>query len=518
LAAGVALPAVSVFGTARAISQDDKPHVILIGVDSLRTDFVQNQDRQWTPEIDDFLDRSIQFSNALTPLARTFPAWVSIVSGRHPHTTGAFVNLLPRDMIDEGETMPTIMAANGYQTVYAIDEVRFSNLDASYGFDTVLAPPMGSADFLLGFFADTPLANILVNTEIGRWLFPYAHANRAAAKTYEPGSFINRIEDGIVFDRPTLLAAHFTLTHWPYNWASSPPLLDPQGSQVPMEDRNRILYEFAVNEVDQQFGQLMDLLEEKGALNNAIVVVLSDHGESLGEPSVIAERDHVMDRMLGTASLVGHGTHVFSRDQYNVVLGLSSFGNDLLPNFAPAVLDTPVSLEDLAPTVLDLLELDQDLSFDGQSLLPLVRNDEASAERTSERIRFLETEFNPSGISPELIMTTSALTSAADKYEVDPITDRILVRREFVDEILSMRQYAAELNGRILATVPASDYREQHILYFDPAADAPRWINEPPVASDGAEVYDLWIALEQRFAQVRQRPVVPPPIWENELQ
>ena len=97
-----------------------------------------------TPNMDAFLEGSVSFSNALTPLARTFPAWVSILSGRHPHSTGAFVNLLPRELIDAGPTLPDVLGQDGYQSVYAIDEVRFSNLDLSYGFDKMLAPPMGA--------------------------------------------------------------------------------------------------------------------------------------------------------------------------------------------------------------------------------------------------------------------------------------------------------------------------------------------------------------------------------------
>jgi len=514
LAAGVAVPVMGVIGTASGDAFDDRPHIVVIGIDSLRTDAVQNPGQTLTPGIDEYLDQAIQFSDTYTPLARTFPAWVSIVSGRHPHTTGAFVNLLPRELIDEGETMPSILSANGYRTVYAIDEVRFSNLDESYGFDEMLAPPMGAADFMLGFFADTPLANVLVNTKVGQWLFPYGHANRAAAETYDPDVFIDRIGDAVAFDRPTLLAVHFTLVHWPYTWATAPRLSREELARLPPIERARSLYDMAVGRVDEQFGDLMDLLEDKGALDNAIVVVLSDHGESLGESSLIADHDHAIDRLLGTHEIFGHGTHVFSKDQYNVVLGMRSYGNDLLPRAGGSVLDSPASLEDIAPTVLDLLGLGLDQRFDGRSLVPYLRDGKSPPD--VERIRFLETEFNPPGISPELLMTASAIMTAADKYEIDPDTDRVLVKTHYLDEILARRQYAAESGGRMLATIPAADYRKQHLLYYDPETDQPRWLDGPPTAPDGAEIVELWKALEQRFAQVRQRPVLPPPSWDQE--
>jgi arylsulfatase A-like enzyme len=511
LACGIALPVFNAFGHAGGTPRSDRPHVVVIGLDSLRADYVQGNEPGLTPGIDGFLSGSARFSNAYTPLARTFPAWVSIVSGRHPHTTGAFVNLLPRDLIHEGATMPAILAASGYSAVYAIDEVRFSNLDESYGFDEMLAPPMGAADFLLGFFADTPLSNVIVNTPVGGWLFPYGHANRGAATIYDPDAFVERIADAVSFDEPTLLAVHFTLVHWPYTWATAPLTTKQEMSGLSFTERAHVNYRMAVRRVDEQFRDLMEVLEEKGALENAIVVVLSDHGESLGEPSPIAAHDHVIDNLLRPGEIFGHGTHVFSPDQYHVVLGMRSYGNELLPGNDE--FDLPVSLEDVAPTMLDLLDLDGDQDFDGRSLLPYVQGDDGSS--LAGRIRFLETEFNPAGISPEVVATASAISTAIDKYEVDPATDRVLVRKEFIGEMLDTRQYAAESGGRIFASIPASDYRQQHLLYYDPATGTPRWFGSPPTAADGAEVTVLWEALEQRFAPVRDRPIVPPPVREE---
>jgi arylsulfatase A-like enzyme len=518
LASGVALPAIDVLGDSESSADSDRPHVILIGLDSLRTDFVQ-QETAWTPSIDAFLDQSVVFSDAYTPLARTFPAWVSIVSGRHPHTTGAIVNLLPREFIDEGPTLPAVLGENGYRTVYAIDEVRFSNLDKSYGFDEMLAPAMGSADFLLGFFADTPLANLFVNIPPGEWLFPYAYANRAAAHTYHPGTFVNRIESAVEFDAPTLLAVHFTLAHWPYVWADSPPVeIDSAGEQPGDSDALiRSQYELAVRRLDEQFRNLMAMLEDKGALDNAVVVVLSDHGESLGEPSPILEQDLSLDPNLTTSALFGHGTHVLSGDQYHVVLGMRSYGNRAIDAEPGTVVDLPVSLEDIAPTMLDVFELDHGLSFDGRSLVPYMAGDSALPADAADRVRFLETEFNPPGFSPGMAVTASAFTSAAEKYEIDPATDRVLIRADFVNEMLAKRQYAVEQSGEILATVPATgNYRQQYLLHFDPETAQPHWLDQPPSPVDDPVRFDLWESLGQRFEQVRTRPVVPKPEWDSQ--
>jgi hypothetical protein len=462
------------------------------------------------------VSEATRFSNAVTPLARTFPAWASIVTGQHPHTTGAIINLFPRDQIEVGHTLPSILSDAGYQTIYAIDEVRFSNLDATYGFDRILTPPMGAADFMIGYISDTPLANILTNTSVGKRLFPYAYANRAAAKTYDPDTFNDWLDDEVSFGRPTLLAAHLTLAHWPYTWATAPSPMHADSPSVTKDASIRALYEIAIDRVDRQFGELMDVLERKGALENAIVIVLSDHGESLGEASRLKEFGDMRDLPLDVDDLIGHGTHVFSTDQYNVVLAVRSYGNSLMPGETPRVVQDAVTLEDNAPTVVELLSLVTNQQFDGMSFAPQLSG-APSPQAFDGRIRFLETEFNPPGVAPDGIVSVSAALIAAESYEVDPETDRVLVRMENIAAILAARHYAAEQDGRILASIPTETTNEQYLLYFDPQQGAFEWLDGAPDSGSDDHVSRLWNALEQRFTFVRDREVMAPPLADEAL-
>ena len=178
----VAIPA-----TRDRLPAQSKPNVVLIGIDSLRTDMVAPQTSPGkTPNVQAFLSKSVSFTNALTPLARTFPSVTTLISGRSPHRTGAVVNLLPRDLIAEGDTIGKILKRSGYYTAYATDEVRFSNIDASFGYDTTVTPPIGASEFMLSLFADTPVSNLVINTWLGKLLFPHVYANRGAALIYDP--------------------------------------------------------------------------------------------------------------------------------------------------------------------------------------------------------------------------------------------------------------------------------------------------------------------------------------------
>jgi hypothetical protein len=434
-----------------------------------------------------FLEESVQFDDAVTPLARTFPSWVSILTGRHPHTTGAFMNLLPPEMISTGRTLPAMLREHGYRTVYAIDEVRFSNVDTSYGFDEAVTPIIGGSDFVLSWFADTPLSNMLMNTRLGALLFPFQHANRAAFISYEPDSFVHRVDRALDGRQPLFLALHLTLPHWPFDWA------DSESPPADEESDLRWKYINSIRRADQQFGDLLDVLRRKGMLSNAVIVALSDHGEAFGAddgflaaglPNEEAEELKPQQN--------GHGTSVFSPPQFRTVLGFRAYGTaaEMLPGARR--IPEPVSLTDIAPTIMDLLDLEAPEDFDGESLLPLVYSTPSAAAHFADRIRFTESEYNPRGFDFRK-MTASAVAHAAMVYQVDAQTDRLKVREHMIDVILSTRQYAALLGDSLAAAVPdeAADglYRFVH-LRVDPA-DA-----SPPDPRNEARLRE---ALEQRF-------------------
>jgi len=507
LAAAACVSAVS-FGLSidAGASKPTRPHVILIGIDSLRNDAVETT-ADSTPALDRFLGSAVRFTDATTPLARTFPSWVSLISGKNPHTTGAIINLLPRDLINTGDTLPTLLSQNQYTSVYAIDEVRFSNLDLSYGFDRMIAPPIGATDFVIGFFGDTPLSNLLVNTRIGAILFPYLYANRAAAYVYDPDTFIERLDRELGFDRPTFLAVHLTLPHWPYSWADA-----PIEFQEPNDGTVRRFYQAAVERADKQFGQLMQMLKRKGALENAIVILMSDHGESLGHIGESSEaRDHSLGVTYEEAYLVGHGTSVFDPHQYHVLLAMKSFGNSLISD-SKARIDAPVSLEDVTPTVLDLLSVHTSDEFDGRSVVPLLGHQTGNDSEFKNRIRFTETEFNPKGFATGTIISASALKEAAAYYRVDPQSDRVLVRKELLRRVLEERQYAALLGNRMLAMVPVpTDHGMTRRAILVERGEPPRALTDPEGRDQDAQVKQLWDALNARYPSPRNLPAAPPP-------
>ena len=467
----------------------DKPHLVILGVDSVRADMSEAAgDRSPTPNIDRFLSNAHRFEDAISPLARTYPAWVSILTGRHPVHTNARFNLMPRALVHEGDTLADALRASGYRSVYATDEVRFANFDESFGFDELITPPVGAVDFLLGEFGDLPLVNLVSVTRIGKWLFPSKHANRAAALTYRPGDFVGRLDRELTITGPSFLAIHLTLSHWPYSWAG---MTEPSTPQ-----EYRPAYRLAVETVDRQFASVLDLLEKKGVLENAIVVVLSDHGEALGFPS------DTMLRKTGTApeiwnSIWGHGTSVMSPHQYQVLLAMRACGRAELPG-KPVTHAWPVALEDIRPTLEELATGGPSDNLDGISLLPFLAAPDSSMALDS-RIRFTETDFNTPKMLEGKYSRSGLVDEGAHYYELENDSGWVQLRQDRLQEIMSKKQRAAVSRTSLLAAIPSWTDSTVSYLFTDRRSPLPRRLQGPPDPARDPEAARLWDALQRRF-------------------
>ena len=478
----------------------DRPHVVILGIDSLRNDLSEAvAGEPLTPHIDAFLADSTRFTDATSPLARTFPAWVSILTGRHPVTTNARFNLMPRALVHEGDTLPDALDADGYQSTFATDDVRFANFDRSYGFDQLITPPIGVSDFVVPTIGDIPLVNVVANTQVGRWLFPNIHANRAADVTYEPKTFIDRLERELEVTGPRFLAIHLTLSHWPYSWAGKSRPSNPQ--------EYRPAYRVALRGVDRQFEEVLGTLKRKGVLDNAIVVVLSDHGEALGFPSDSIVRG-TSSSLEVWDSLWGHGTSVLSPHQYGVVLAMRAFGSARLPG-SSGPRDWPVTLEDLRPTLQELAIGAAPGAVDGVSLVPYLAGRKPVSALAS-RVRFTETCLYTAKMMQGKFTSSGLVSEAGIYYELVPETGWVQLRPGRLPEIMAKKQRAAVSRDGLLARIPSWNDDSVTWLFTERRSPAPRRLEAVPDPATDPEAARLWHALEGRFPGELRAPVKLP--------
>ena len=513
-AASVAVLALAAFGATSLTSaagthaRPGKPHVILLGIDSLRLDELRRFGGKSgnTVHLDQFLDKTQVFRDVSTPMARTFGSWVAILTGRSPVVTGARNNLTPRDVVAANPTIADVLRGAGYRTVYSTDEVRFANIDESYGFDEVITPPIGASDFIIGTYNELPLPSVVMNTRLGQYLFPYSYGNRGAAHVFEPKTYLARLDRELNFDEPTMLVVHLTAAHWPYYVADT-----PFGVAAQKEHPNdRPMYRVGLRTADSMFERVISILRRKGALDNAIVVVLSDHGEAMLLPNDAILKHGAFVNGLGAPLKVldvGHGQSVLSPTQYKVLLGFRYFGKDAVIASGARDIQFGATVEDIAPTLLDLLGIrGNPLASSGQSLASFLRSAGSPAVPSGpERIRFTETDLS---VLPNVdggIDEAATARVNSKFFGIDPETARMYIRHKMLPLARAYKERAAFTSRQLLAALPAGPDAHQYV-YFDLESGHGQLLLDWP----GPELEDgqrLWDALHSRFAGELRRPV-----------
>lgn len=308
--------------------------VVLIGVDSLSHDLMQAE-RARLPHLTQLLAQAERFDRAYTPLGRTYPAWMSILSGKAPAEHGALDNLRDPRSVRRDDLLSVQLQSAGFHTVYGIDERRFNTIDEAYGFERVVGPRPGLLDIVLQPVNDTPLSNALLQTRVGRWLLPDSAHNVAAIPSYDADGFVDEVLRAADEPAPLFLATHFLSGHFPFASRHV-----PRSRGASMRDRHIA----ALGTVDRQVGRLMAGLAAAGRLNDTLVIVLSDHGEALGhdEPYLAATgaREH--------GGTFGHGANLLSEHANRVVLG-SIVYRDGQPVSTARTRGDQVSLMDVRP-------------------------------------------------------------------------------------------------------------------------------------------------------------------------
>jgi hypothetical protein len=248
-------------------------------------------------------------------------------------------------------------------------------------------------------------------------------------------------------------------------------------------------------------GDVLEVLKRKRLLENAIVMVYSDHGESFEswDQSLVRENDPLVES-LDLKPRWGHGTSVVDVHQYEIILGMRRYGAAWPPQ---REINVPVSFEDVAPTVLDLLKIPNTARFDGKSLAPLLAGTEGAARSFDGRIRFTETEFEmPAGfVTQGGKVSPSQALDVVKGYRVDRHTGRVLLRQSVLRQLLQSRQYAAIGERHLVAAVPNHDGPGFEYVGLDLDGGPIRQLADAPSAEE-PELRALWAALHVEFADV----------------
>ncbi|MFT6987183.1 MAG: hypothetical protein ACJAT7_003036 [Psychromonas sp.] len=402
----------------------NQPNIIIIGLDALRPDHlnIPYKSSTLTPAIDGFIKNSISYQDTYTTVARTFVAWFSLLKSQYPITHGGRFNLTPDNFLDKKLEFTDLLKEKGYHTLYAMDERRFNPIDESYGFDLAIGPETGFADQLITSIADFPIINILANTKLAEYFMPYIFTNRGNGKTYDPTVFNNRVLNNLSVNNANFLAVHFCMLHWPF---TSKDFINVD-TDLWQDNYSHFMYLSLLNKLDMQFKDFMDKLEQQGMLENALVFIFSDHGESFKLTA-----DKLTPREAGLQLLNvdawGHGTNILDQKQAKILLSYSEYKNGKRINQAK-VINGNFSIIDIVPTIAQKLNLN--LTKSEGAPLPLENN-----SLLNNRFIFVESSLPVKAINNSFIDTKKVFYETKDNYRVNKKGKVILKPEKYFDFI-----------------------------------------------------------------------------------
>jgi choline-sulfatase len=377
--------------------EPERPDVVVVTIDTLRADRLgcYGDPLARTPHLDALARESVLFREATTPVPLTLPAHTSLFSGRYPSTHGM------RDnggfhVDDQVPLLAEALRGAGYQTG---GFVAAYVLDGSWGLERGFDR----------YFDDFHPQDVIQASRFGAVERPAREVVREALAWFE---------DEARGDNPRFLWVHLFDPHTPYE-----PPVDWSGDP----------YRGEVFSVDRALRPLLQAVPD-----DALLVVTSDHGENLWDGREL-EHGIVLTRSTTRVPLlVRPPGGVEGEDRpaprelpprpgtWRPVPGLSPEGLvlDVVPDapVAARVVDTPVSLVDLAPTILDLAGLEPLPGAHGRSLLPAL-----SGGELAERPVYSETvaPYTHFGWAPQHVArdATRLLRDDAGRQVFDPVAD-----------------------------------------------------------------------------------------------
>ena len=344
-----------------------RPNVIFIVVDALRADHVSayGYERPTTPYLDSFVVGGVRFERATSPSSWTFPSNAAMLTARMPSRIrmsdwGSLRAKVPGEEVMLAE----LLRAGGYETIGFVNNYY---LDAQFGMDQ-------------GFDHYERLVKSEMAGDLNAMAFDWLSANPAAGDNQPLFLFMYYYDPHSWYDPPppydTLYDSTYTGPLTPEVYQHGQKVVSGEIVPTPRDVEHLIaLYDGEITYWDYQLAHLLARLDGDGLLDNALVVITSDHGQMFGE----------------------HGKWVHRNSLYEEVLRVPLFLH--YPGVVPAnaAIDTPVFTADLPPTILDLVGLPVPPALDGRSLRPLIQGQRSALD---DRPIYAEMEGEPDPDSP----------------------------------------------------------------------------------------------------------------------
>lgn len=296
-------------------------NVILITLDALRADHLTSYGypKNTTPFLYELSKQSWLYSNAVSQSGSTEESISSLFTSKFPYTDGV-MNLRGND-----STLTELLKENGYYTK-AI--VSITPLKSIFGFSKGFNEFDDHFDFIRRANETTDLAINWLKNNDKKPFFLWVHYK-------EPHS---------PYDIPK---THLDMVYEPFNGSIKYHFYTIYGENSNLSNEMiynlTVAYDENIRFLDDNVEILFEYLNNSRLLDNSFIVITADHGESLGEHFIFDHND-LYYGIIHVPLILKH------------------------PNLKSKIIDQPVALVDVFPTIFDALDIKYNYTLRGKSL------------------------------------------------------------------------------------------------------------------------------------------------------
>jgi len=347
-----------------------RPNVILIVMDTVRADHLSafGYERDTSPNLRKLAADATLYTQALSAADITLTSHASIMTGLYPSWHGAYCR--PPESafghkIGNVPTMPELLAANGYRTLgVAANLYLRADFGLQRGFQQFRIPrPVPVLASESWYMLRNGMRRVIgLITDTAQFDRLYSRGDTVNGELYD---LLGQPRAG---EAPFFAFLNYMDAHFPYIPPQPFDRLFPgkdahetQADLVVLERRTLVhgdpvsplyrrhsisQYDGGIAFADAQIGRLVGWLKRENLYDNTLLVVTADHGESFGERGLFEHGNSLYNNLLHVGLIVKypHSAHT-------------------------GKVETPVSLIDILPTVLNVAGVAVPGELQGRDLL-----------------------------------------------------------------------------------------------------------------------------------------------------
>ena len=433
------------------LGQNKKPNILFLMTDQHSMRVLGSYGNQIikTPNLDKLANEGVVFKSNYSQNPICLPSRASLITGKMPSSLGIFGN---DGILSEKTTMATVFKAQGYEVAW-LGKEHWGATNAEVGFGNLNAEAHEA-------FKEKyrPLNNLRKN--IGR-----LPQNASAYKLSENEDYEALVTDHAIkflennTTKTFFLGVSFKKPHFPFmchqkyfdlykDIVDLPEVTPDMIEALSINEKKtiekykldemssaeikhaRAMYYGMVTYIDEQFGRVLEKLNELGLRENTIIVYTSDHGEMAGEHG-LWYKNSFLEASVAAPLIFSYPKTL----PVNKKINASSM------------------LLDIFPTLCDLSDIGQPNDLEGKSLLPLMNGIENADN--SDRVAYSEMYRSSTGIMVRKGKWKYIRYNSEKEYLYDIDTDP----RE-INNLINSTQHQAII--RELSTLASAKFRKKY--------------------------------------------------------